>query len=129
MRKHLQECCSEQLNDGMSFKSLESTDNTNNKIKTVEFNFNKIEKKHIFKKYVPMKTTGKYCYNGKKTFHSDFLLPFEKKLDMFKKKLSNIKIDWREGCCNLQLTRENFLEDSIKQFNKINIYKVRTKIN
>lgn len=124
MRKHLQDC-SEQLIEGMSFKSLESTDNTNNKIKTAEFNFNKIETKHVFKKYAPIKTTGKFCYNGKKTTNSDFLLPFEKKLEIFKKNLCNIKIDWREGCCNLQLTRDNFLEDSIKQFNKINIYKVK----
>lgn len=123
MKKHL-DICAQQSSEVVLCKSLESTNNTNNKIKPAELILNKIEKKHFFKKYVPMKTSGKFCYNGKKTPNADFLLPFEKKLEMFRKKLSTIKIDWREGCCNLQLTRDNFLEESIKQFHKINIFKV-----
>ena len=123
MKNHL-DTCAQQQNEGVLCKSLESTNNTNNKIKSAEFILNKIEKKHIYKKYMPIKTSGKFCYNGKKIINSDFLLPFEKKIEIFKKKISMIKIDWREGCCNLQFTRENFLDESIKQFQKINIYKV-----
>lgn len=123
MKSHLDNCVQLQ-NEGFFFKSLESTNNTNSKIKSSELISNNKEKKHVYKKYVPMKISGKFSYNGKKTSNIDYNLPFQKKLEILRKKLSTIKIDWREGCCQLELSRDNFLNESIKQFQKINIFKV-----
>ena len=122
MKKHLDTCSQKQI-DGLS-KSLESTNNTNNKIKNSSLILNQNEKKQIFIKYFKLNSLGKYPYNGKKDSNLEDQLSFDIKIELFKKKLSMIKIDWREGCCNLQLSRDNFLDESIKQFLKINIYKV-----
>jgi hypothetical protein len=53
---------------------------------------------------------------------------FEEKLKFFKKFLKNLKIDWREGSCNLNIDREDFFRQSMIQFEKIDPYK-ELKIN
>jgi hypothetical protein len=54
--------------------------------------------------------------------------PFEMKIENFKKKLKDLKIDWTQGACTLNLTRDNILQQSISEFAKINPYK-ELKIN
>jgi hypothetical protein len=49
--------------------------------------------------------------------------PFEEKVLRFKQHLQGLKVDWREGFCNLELDRDNFLLQSIQQFDKIDPYK------
>jgi hypothetical protein len=77
-------------------------------------------------------------HSHKKNSHKHFILnidsnflkelPFEDKVLEFKKFLKNLKIDWREGSCSLQLDRENILKQSIEQFSVIDPYK-ELKIN
>jgi len=55
-------------------------------------------------------------------------LALNKKFELLKNNLKSIKIDWQQGCCYLQLSREKSLEESIKQMEQINIYK-ELKIN
>ena len=35
-------------------------------------------------------------------------LPFENKLEIFKKQMKSLKVDWRDGCCTLSI--KSFLE-------------------
>jgi len=49
--------------------------------------------------------------------------PFEEKLIHFKKHLNNLKVDWRDGYCTLELDRDLFLKQSVAQFNNIDPYK------
>lgn len=49
--------------------------------------------------------------------------PFEEKLLHFKKHLNNLKVDWRDGYCTLELDRDLFLKQSVAQFNNIDPYK------
>ena len=125
MKNHLDYCSRQTQSEGVLCKSLESTNHTNNnKIKSSDLILSKVNKKHVFKKYTPMKNSGKYNYTGKNVINPDYYVSFEKKLEIFRNKIKCMKIDWREGSCNLLLNRENFLFESMKQFKKINIYKV-----
>lgn len=54
--------------------------------------------------------------------------PFEEKLKFFRGYIKNIKIDWREGSCNLEIDRDDFFRQSMMQFEKIDPYK-ELKIN
>ena len=80
--------------------------------------------KSNFIKYVPFESKGNYCYTGKKHINGNFGLNFDKKMEIFKKYLQSVKINWTEGCNYLQLTRDKFFEQSLSQFPNINIYKV-----
>lgn len=53
---------------------------------------------------------------------------FENKVSELKSEISIRKISWQEGCCQLNLTRQNFLYQSMEQIEKINIFK-ELKIN
>jgi hypothetical protein len=77
-------------------------------------------------KYIKMTKDPKlkFGYTGEKMLSPYSGLLFQKKLQLFRNNIKSIKVDWREGCCNLKLTRDFFLEESITQFNEINIYKV-----
>jgi hypothetical protein len=62
---------------------------------------------------------------GISNYTLDYLkdFPFEEKVVQFKNHLQGLKVDWREGFCNLELDRDNFLLQSIQQFDKIDPYK------
>ena len=53
---------------------------------------------------------------------------FENKVVELKSEISQRKISWQEGCCQLNLTRQNFLYQSMEQIEQINIFK-ELKIN
>ena len=55
-------------------------------------------------------------------------LPFEDKVLIFKDLLQTLKIDWRKGCDNLNINRDDIINQSMTQFKKINPYK-ELKIN
>ncbi len=55
-------------------------------------------------------------------------LPFEEKVDHFRKILKGYKIDWREGSQILTIDRENFFKQSITQIGNTNLY-MELKIN
>lgn len=54
--------------------------------------------------------------------------PFEEKIKFFKSFIKNIKVDWREGSCKLEIDRSDFFRQSMIQFDKIDPYK-ELKIN
>lgn len=49
---------------------------------------------------------------------------FEEKLINLRNGLAIMKIDWRDAHCDMSLTRDNTLKQSMKQFEKIDPYKV-----
>jgi hypothetical protein len=49
---------------------------------------------------------------------------FETKLSNFRSCLEEIKIDWREAHCNINISRENMLEDTLKKLGSTDPYKV-----
>jgi hypothetical protein len=49
---------------------------------------------------------------------------FETKFSNFRSCLEELKIDWREAHCNLNISRENMLEDTIKRLGSTDPYKV-----
>jgi hypothetical protein len=49
---------------------------------------------------------------------------FEDRLSQLKQTISLMKVDWREAHEEMQLTRDNILKQSIKQFDNIDPYKV-----
>lgn len=49
---------------------------------------------------------------------------FETKFKNLRSCLEEIKIDWREAHCNLIISRENMLEDTIKYYSGLDPYKV-----
>ena len=51
-------------------------------------------------------------------------VPFEDKLIIFKNNIQQLKVDWREAHCKMELSRENVLKQSIKQMEFIDPYKV-----
>lgn len=55
-------------------------------------------------------------------------LSFEEKVSEFKKKIKNLKVDWREGSCTLELDRDKILPQSKEQIGKVNLNK-ELKIN
>jgi hypothetical protein len=55
-------------------------------------------------------------------------LPFEDKIEHFRKLIGTLKVDWREGAQTLVLDRDNFLKQSIQQITSIDLYK-ELKIN
>lgn len=55
-------------------------------------------------------------------------LPFEEKLEFFKSFVKELKVDWREGSCKLDIDREDCFRQSMIQFEKIDSYK-ELKIN
>jgi hypothetical protein len=65
--------------------------------------------------------SNKIMSNFSATIMKDF--PFEEKLINFKKHLNNLKVDWRDGYCTLELDRDQFLKQSVAQFNNIDPYK------
>ena len=89
-----------------------------------------INQKEVYIKYTKLTkdNTLPFCYTGQKLVSSNENQAFEKKLEIFKNNIKSIKIDWREGCCTLKLSRDHFLKESINQFNHISIYKVHYSI-
>ena len=89
-----------------------------------------INQKEVYIKYTKLTkdNTLPFCYTGQKLVSSKENQAFEKKLEIFKNNIKSIKIDWREGCCTLKLSRDHFLKESINQFNHISIYKVHYSI-
>jgi hypothetical protein len=55
-------------------------------------------------------------------------LPFEEKLEFFKSYVKELKVDWREGSCKLEIDREDYFRQSMIQLEKINSFK-ELKIN
>lgn len=49
---------------------------------------------------------------------------FETKFSSFRSCLEELKIDWREAHCNLNISREHMLEDSLKKIGSTDPYKV-----
>lgn len=58
----------------------------------------------------------------KKTYISEE--PFETKYNNLRSCLEEIKVDWREAHCNLAISRENMLEDTLRKIGTIDPYKV-----
>ncbi len=54
--------------------------------------------------------------------------PFEEKLESFRSYVKNLKVDWREGFCTIEIDREDNFRQSMIQFEKIDPYK-ELKIN
>ena len=69
------------------------------------------------KKYIPIISRGK---SKTKTF--------DEKISKLKAEISTKKISWEEGCCQLNLTRNNLLKDSMAQIKSVNLRK-ELKIN
>ena len=86
------------------------------------------ESRSKFIKFKPLSSIGKFPYNSSNLGNSNSNASFETKINLLKTFIRKIKIDWREGCCNLTLNRQRALEESIKQISKINIFKVDTFI-
>jgi hypothetical protein len=84
---------------------------------------NKNNKQNISKPNKPIKKQSfiHEMSNFSIEYMKDF--PFDMKVVKFKQQLQSLKVDWREGYCTLELDRENFLKQSIVQFNKIDPYK------
>ena len=55
-------------------------------------------------------------------------MSFEDKVGELKASIAARKISWTEGCCQLNLTRQNFLFQSMQQIKTVNIFK-ELKIN
>ena len=53
---------------------------------------------------------------------------FIQKVENLKTVIQTVKISWQEGCCQLNLDRQNFLADSMDQINNIDLHK-ELKIN
>ena len=83
------------------------TNNLDNKIKTNNQKTKKDSKKA---------NTSELMIDPNKTF--------EQKLQIFKLAMKSLKTDWTEGACTLELTRENLLDQSVKQLKKLDLYKV-----
>ncbi len=49
---------------------------------------------------------------------------FEIKLKNLRSCLDEIKVDWREAHCDLKISRNNMLEDTLKNVIKLDPYKV-----
>jgi len=49
---------------------------------------------------------------------------FDQKLQIFRLVMKGLKTNWTDGACILELTRDNFLNQSIKQIKNIDLYKV-----
>ena len=69
------------------------------------------------KKYIPL-TKSKFASNQ----------TLEQKISKLKTEIKNKKISWEEGCCQLNLTRNNLLKESMSQIKTINLKK-ELKIN
>lgn len=71
--------------------------------------------------------------NDKKIFTNNNLIMidkshnFEQKMQIFRLAMKGLKTSWTEGACTLELTRDNILNQSIKQIKTLDLYKV-TKI-
>ncbi len=65
-----------------------------------------------------------------KTNQSDIQknLTFDCKLEIFKKNMKSLKIDWRDGCCTISVSRENVVKQSMEQLVFIDLFK-ELKIN
>ena len=55
-------------------------------------------------------------------------LPFSEKIKNLRKNLDKMKVDWRVAHCNMELTRENVLEQTFEKIKKIDLFK-ELKIN
>lgn len=53
---------------------------------------------------------------------------FDDKLAKLKNAIKAVKISWEEGCCTLNLTRSDFLNESMEQIKKVDLHK-ELKIN
>ena len=53
---------------------------------------------------------------------------FEKKLFKFKEEIKKKKISWENGFCQIDINRKNYVVESMKQINKVDLYK-ELKIN
>jgi len=49
---------------------------------------------------------------------------FDQKLQIFRLVMKGLKTNWTDGACTLELTRDNFFNQSIKQIKNIDLYKV-----
>jgi hypothetical protein len=54
---------------------------------------------------------------------------FEDKLSQLKQTIQYMKVDWRDAHEEMQLTRDNLLKASMKQFDNIDPYKVEIHFN
>lgn len=68
------------------------------------------------------------CDQSEINFESLKGLPFEDKLEFFRSFVKTLKVDWREGSCNLEIDREDYFRQSMMQFEKIDPFK-ELKIN
>ena len=62
-------------------------------------------------------------YNNNISNNNRKYIEFELKIEELHSEILKRKISWEEGCCSIMLNRSNFLEESIKQIQNINIYK------
>jgi hypothetical protein len=51
--------------------------------------------------------------------------PFEMRIQELKSRLSEIKVDWRDAHCNIELDRDSVLKESMIKYEKIDPYKVK----
>lgn len=81
------------------------------------------EKKIILKKYDKKLFDSIKQTARKKEFISNET--FETKFSNFRSCLEELKIDWRESHCNLSISREHMLEDTLKKVGSTDPYKVK----
>ena len=55
-------------------------------------------------------------------------IDLNKKIEDLKKSINLRKISWQEGCCNLEVNRNNLLNDSMEKIEKVDLFK-ELKIN
>lgn len=79
----------------------------------------------LFKNKLRQKISIKSYNNGKAKWikMSKFFNPFIKKQKVLKVELESLKIKWEDGSDKLKLRKEHILEDSVQNFNKINLKK------
>ena len=87
----------------------------------------------LFPPSLDIELNAKIFINSKKYIILNNLLPlkqksFEEKISKLKSEIKGKKISWEEGCCQLNLTRNNLLKDSMSQIKNINLKK-ELKIN
>ena len=61
-------------------------------------------------------------------FKQKSLLDLETKINDLKSSIASRKISWQEGCCTLEVNRNNLLNDSMEKIEKIDLFK-ELKIN
>src|SRR5205823_3121436 len=101
------------------------TISTNSHHNSINLKTNNTFKKKISSSRILKKTLSN---NNKFSIKPPEDLTFDEKIINLKNNLLVMKVDWRDAHCNLELNRQSMLQESMKQFDKIDLYK-ELKIN